>query len=78
MERTKPRGGRPQGATLVEETDLVARVRAASGKSQADFAEEVGCSMSSISKMENQNRGPGTKLLKKRFLELAKKYGVTP
>jgi DNA-binding transcriptional regulator YiaG len=76
--RAKHPGGRPPGSRTSKPSDLVFRVRTASGKSQDDFANELGCSTSAVSKFEQDNRTPGTKALQNQLLALAKKYGVTP
>lgn len=76
METTKKRGGRPKGRAT-EKTDAVARVRAALGLTQEEFARELGCSVSSVAKMEGEGRTPGTQALKNNLARAAQKAKVT-
>lgn len=58
-------------------TDAVFRVRHAMGKTQAEFAQEMGCSVTAVSKMEQDERLPGSMALRTAFLKLAKRAGVS-
>lgn len=68
--------GRPLGYRTSTESDVVLRTRTALGLTQEDFAREIGCSVSTVAKMENQNRTPGTRALKSNLARLAKRAGV--
>lgn len=74
---TKPRVGRPAGMRSSHDSDVVFRVRAALRLTQEEFARELGCTLSSINKMESQKRTPGTHALKTNLARLAKRAGVT-
>lgn len=79
--RVMPRGGRPVGTLKTESSDLVARLRAASGPpplTQEDFAREIGCGSSTIRRYELQNLLPTSGAIRDAIFRLAEKYGVTP
>jgi len=69
-------GGRPRGTTAPQ-SDAVKRVREKMGISQEQLSRELGCSTSSIAKMEQQGRLPGSGALRTAFEKLAKRTGVS-
>ncbi len=58
-------------------TDAVFRVRSAMGITQEEFSRELGCSVAAVSKMEQDERLPGSIALRTAFLKLAKRAGVS-
>jgi hypothetical protein len=76
-----PGAGRPRGTSKTEASDLVARVRAASGPpplTQEKFAHTVGCGTSTIRHYELNSLIPKEGEVREAILKLAKKYGVAP
>ena len=70
----KPRG-RPYGSGAAT-SDAVRLTREALSWTQQKMAGELECSLSAISKMEQEHRLPGQKKLFDRFSVLAKRAGV--
>ncbi len=68
--------GRPK-RPAPPKTDAVLRVRQAMGKTQAEFAQQMGCSVTAVSKMEQDERLPGSMALRTAFEKLAKRAGVS-
>lgn len=75
-ETLKPAPGRPK-RPAPPKTDAVRRVRQAMEKTQEEFAREIGCSVASVSKMEQDERLPGSIALRNAFLKVAKRAGVS-
>ncbi len=69
-------GGRPVG-TAAPRSDAVKRVREALGMTQEMFSREIGLSMGTVQKLEQQNREPGTQAGKSALIRLARKAGVS-
>ncbi len=73
----KKRGGRPAGIRSSQSSDAVFRVRSKLGFTQEDFSRELGCSVSTVAKLEGEGRTPGTRALKNNLARLAKRAGVS-
>jgi transcriptional regulator with XRE-family HTH domain len=69
--------GRVAGYRTSQDSEIVFRVRAAMSLTQEDFARELGCSTSTVAKMEREKRTPGTRALKDNLSRLAKRAGVS-
>lgn len=67
--------GRPEG-TGAATSDAVRLTREALDWTQQQIAGELSCSLSAISKMEQERRLPGQKKLLDRFTALAARAGV--
>lgn len=74
--KVRRQSGRVQGYRTSQDSDIVYRVRFALKLTQEDFAREMGCSTSTIAKMEREGRTPGTRALKENLARLAKKSGI--
>ncbi|RYZ86625.1 MAG: XRE family transcriptional regulator [Proteobacteria bacterium] len=70
------RAGRVLGYRTSQDSDIVVRVRTALKLTQEDFARELGCSTSTVAKMEREKRTPGTRALKDNLARLAIRAGV--
>lgn len=75
--KVKKSGGRPAGLRSSKASDAVSRVRSGLGITQEEFARELGCSVSTVAKMEGEGRTPGTRALKDNLARLAKRAGVS-
>ncbi len=75
-ETIKRTAGRPK-KPAPPKTDVVFRVRQSMGNTQEEFARELGCSVAAVSKMEQDERLPGSMALRTAFLKLAKRAGVS-
>jgi DNA-binding transcriptional regulator YiaG len=73
----KKRSGRPAGIRSSQASDAVLRVRGKLALTQEDFARELGCSVSTVAKLEGEGRTPGTRALKNNLARLAKRAGVS-
>ncbi len=78
MEKTTPQTrGRVAGYRTSKDSEIVFRVRSAMALTQEDFARELGCSTSTVAKMEREKRTPGTRALKDNLARLAKRASVS-
>jgi transcriptional regulator with XRE-family HTH domain len=77
MTNTKSRTvGRPKKPAPAK-TDAVLRVRQSLDMTQAELAGALGCSVPAVSKMEQDERLPGSLALRTALTKLAKRAGVS-
>ena len=71
------RGGRPVGARSTESSTLVARVRAALGEPQEDFARRIGVRERTVRNYEKNSTIPKLGLVRAAVEQLASDHGIT-
>jgi DNA-binding transcriptional regulator YiaG len=62
--------------TMVAEGDAVKSIRVALGLTQQDMASELKCAISSVQKMEGQNRMPRNRAVRDNLATMAERAGI--
>ena len=75
---TPRRRGRPSGSIqALSRSDRVAKVRNACGMTQELFARELGCSISTVRKLEQNSLLPTSKAVMDELIRLAESKGIS-